>query len=397
MARVKDQRALILHVITSLGRGGAERQLVNLLSNTDRTRFKHKVAFLRDPDDFASEIRSAECECVCLGARGRTQWVYAAKKLRQIIKTEKPAIIQSWLYDANISARLVAPFGSTIPIVVSLQSADYAPETLAAANLPRRKVGVLRVLDSLSARWIDPVFVACSDFVKESATEHLRLRPSRVEVIYNAVDPKTLVASTSEVDNLRMSLGIPARGFVFLNVGRLDPAKGQAILLKSFQKVADRMPNSYLVVLGRGPLKEDLIELTDSLGISDKVLFPGTRADVGAFLSLADVFVFPSFFEGLPLALIEAMSKGLPCIVSEIDTLREVAKHEETALLVEPGSVDQLAEAMLELYANSAKRKVLGDRAQQETNRKFLIDVTIGQWERLYSSLARNSEYEARG
>jgi glycosyltransferase involved in cell wall biosynthesis len=392
---VQNQSVTILHVITSLGRGGAERQLVNLISNTNPSRFQHTVVFLREPDDLAGEIRTAGCECICLGARGRTQWIHAAKMLRQIIKMKKPAIIQSWLYDANISTRLAVPLGSTIPTVVSLQSADYAPETLAAANVPRRKVGVLRVLDSLSAHWIDPVFVACSDFVKQSTTEHLGVPLSRVEVIHNSVDPRTLKASASEVDSLKTTLGIPAGSFVFLNVGRLDPAKGQAVLLKAFHKVADRIPNCYLVILGRGALKEDLIELTNCLGISEKVRLPGARPDVGAFLSLADVFVFPSFFEGLPLALIEAMSKGLPCIVSEIETLREVAKDEETGLLVTPGSVDELANAMLELHANPAKRTSLGRRAQQETNRKFHIQVTIGQWEELYSRLARNNESEA--
>lgn len=314
--------------------------------------------------------------------------------LRQIIKTENPEIIQSWLYDANISARLVKPFGSTIPVMVSLQSADYAPETLAAANLPRRKVGVLRALDSLSARWVDPVFVACSDFVKQSAIEHLRISPSRVEVIYNSVDPMTLEASASEVENLKRELGIPAQGFVFLNVGRLDPAKGQAVLIEAFHKAAERMPNAYLVILGTGRLKEELIELINRLGVTEKVLLPGARADVGAFLSLADVFVFPSFFEGLPLALIEAMLKCLPCIVSDIETLRDVAKDEETSLLVTPGSVDELANAMLELYANSAKRIFLGDRAQKETTSKFHIGVTIGLWEQLYLRLARNNEHE---
>lgn len=90
------------------------------------------------------------------------------------------------------------------------------------------------------------------------------------------------------------------------------------------------------------------------------------------------------------LALIEAMSKGLPCIVSEIAILHEVAKNEDTGLLVSPGSVEELANSMLELYANPAKRAFLGGRAQQETSRQFHIGVTMGQWERLYSRLRGN-------
>lgn len=217
----------------------------------------------------------------------------AARKLRRLMKTTKPAILHSWLYDANVSARLATLFSPKIPLIVSLQNADYETETLKAANLPRTKVKVLKYVDELSSRWTSPIFVACSDFVRQSVAEHLKVQLSKIELIYNSVDPEALMVTSSAVDGLRRSLGIPPEAFVFLNIGRLDPQKGQAVLLKSFQQVADKIPNAYLVVLGQGPLKETLIELTDRLGISEKVRLPGMSPEVGPLFPLLMYLFFP--------------------------------------------------------------------------------------------------------
>ena len=390
VASLSNDRSVIkiLHVITTVGRGGAERQLVNLISNTDRSRFEHTVAFLRKPDDFVPDIEAAGAKAICLDVKAKTPWIQAAWKLRQLIKSEEPAILHTWLYDANISARLASLFSSRIPSIVSLQNADYETTTVESANLSHTKVRVIKYIDKVSARWTRPTFVACSEFVRHSASKHLGLRESKVELIYNSVDPQGMTATVAAVDELRESLEIPPDAFVFLNIGRLDPQKGQPVLLKAFKKVADRMPKAYLVILGHGPLKDSLSGLAGELGLSERVRMPGARPNVGAFLALADVFVFPSFFEGLPLALIEAMSKGLPCIVSEIETLGEVVKDEDTGSLVSPGNEDQLAQAMVEMYENPAKRKSLGERALNEVNRKFHISATIKQWEALYSQKA---------
>lgn len=388
----KHSSIRILHVIPTLGRGGAERQLVNLVSNTDRARFEHMVAFLRRPDDFAAEIEAQGYKTIRLDASGKTQWIRAAKRLRRVIEMEKPTVLHSWLYDANVSTRLAGLVSPSIPVIVSLQNADYESANLIAADLPRVKVKVLKLLDQISSRLTGPHFVACSEFVKKSTLEHLKVPPSSIEVIYNSVDPERLSTTDSEVVELRQSLAIPPEAFVFLNIGRLDPQKGQSVLVRAFHRVAAAIPLAYLLFVGQGPMKTELRQLSTGFGISDRVMFLGNRPDVAAFLALSDVFVFPSFFEGLPLALIEAMSKGLPCIVSSIDTLREVAHDQDSGLLVTPGSEDELANAMLRLYDDPAVRKRLGDRAKLEIKRKFHIGVTIGQWEKLYSRVVSNSQ-----
>ena len=115
----------------------------------------------------------------------------------------------------------------------------------------------------------------------------------------------------------------------------------------------------------------------------------GRREDVGACLEMADAFVFPSLFEGLPLAPIEAMLKGLPCIVSRIEPVLELFTDKETGMFVAPGSVDELAAAMIELYNEPELRRHLGARAQARATARFDSRTGLQAWTELYRELAQ--------
>ena len=384
----------ILHVIPTLGRGGAERQLVSLVTNA--TANEHIVCYLREPSDFAEELRSNGHVVVRLDAAGGAKWIKGAARLSKLQRLYHPDIVQTWLLDASISARLSRILGPRVPLVTALQNADYEPENIRAANWPRMKVSTLRRLDHLTARWTTPRFVACSNFVKKSAQEQLGIPESSIEVIYNSVDPETLRCQAGEPQQVRKSLAIPPDGVVFLNVGRLDPQKGQEYLLRAFQKVASVALNAFLVIVGEGPLRERLTAVAEGLGISDRVRFSGRRPDIGALLEMADVFVFPSLFEGLGLALVEAMFTKLPCIVSRIDVLLEVITDQESGLVVAAGSVDELADAMIRLYADPVSRKELGAQAEQIATARFHQQVTIPQWENFYSKIIEESSLDGK-
>lgn len=385
----------ILHVIPTLGRGGAERQLVSLVTNASAE--EHIVCYLREPSDFAEELRGNGHVVVPLKAAGGAKWLKGAAKLSRLLKLYQPDIVQTWLLDASISARLSQILGPRVPLVTALQNPDYEPETIRTANWPLLKTSNLLRLDRITARWTTPRFVACSNFVKRSAQQHLRIPESALEVIYNSVDPETLRCQPGEPQRLRESLAIPPDAVVFLNVGRLDPQKGQEYLLRAFQKVAAAAPNAFLVIAGEGPLREPLTALVGELGVTDKVRFMGRRPDVGAVLEMADVFVFPSLFEGLGLALVEAMFKKLPCIVSRIDVLLEVIADRESGLAVAPGSVDELADAMIKLHADPALREVFGSRGEQIAAARFHQKVTVPQWENLYVQIMEESSLNGRG
>lgn len=378
----------VLHVITTLGRGGAERQLVNLVCNTRADEFEHRVCYLTPPGDFADELKDSGHAVTFLDLPRRWPWIFAPFRLGPLLREHKPDIIQTWLLEADLAARF-STLTKRIPIINTLHTTTYEPETIRAGGWPRWKLAVFRQLDRWTAGLTKPLFVAVSETVRRSAIKHLHVPSQDVRLIYNSINQETLRSEPGDSSQLRSDFNIPPASFVFVNVGRMDPQKGQSYLLHAFKRVAGEHPNTYLVFVGDGPLFKDLVALTNKLAIRDRVRFLGSRPDVGACLELGDAFVFPSIIEGLPLAPIEAMLKGLPCIATRIGPIQEIITDRENGLLVAHGSVDELATAMTELYLDPRLRENLSTRGKQLAIERFDSGMGMKAWEQLYREVAR--------
>jgi glycosyltransferase involved in cell wall biosynthesis len=307
-----------------------------------------------------------------------------ARAFRKIIAAEKPDIIHTRLYNASISARLAVLSGKAIPLITSLELGDYEPEIIRVSNWNPHKMRGLKAIDKITSLLTGPYYVPCSEFVRNSYRRNYGLDDGKTQVIYNSVDPRALAADAGAAARLRSEFDLPEDAFIYLNVGRLDQQKNHRLLFRAFSQVAAGHPDVFLLLAGVGNLEAELKTAAADLGIDKQVMFLGRRNDIGALLELADVFVFPSLFEGHPVALIEAMFKSAPCIASRIEVFEEVVIDGETGLLVDPGSADELKEAMLELYDNAGLRKSLGENACREVKTKYTLAVIIGQWEDFY-------------
>jgi glycosyltransferase involved in cell wall biosynthesis len=380
----------IFHIIPSLRSGGAERQLVEVVRGTSGDRFSHRVCAFSESDFFSAPIKQAGQEVIELGVGGKRGWFKAARKINSLIAGDPPDIIHSWLFDANIAARLVKLRHRKIPLVTSLQAPDYDPTVIRAGNWPPAKIEMLRWMDKSLAMLTKPHFAACSEFVAGSFRRELGIPLARMSVIYNSVDPSALTCGAEEPAAIRGSLGIAKEDFVYLNIGRLDPQKDHSTLLRAFHLSLAATPNAHLVLIGEGALKNSLADLAASLNIEDRVHLLGKRKDIGACLEMADAYVFPSLFEGLPLALLEAMAKGLPCIASDIEPHREVIENDISGLLVTPASAAELADTMIRIYNDVELRKRLGNEALTKVKDQFYSEVLMPKWEELYEKISEN-------
>lgn len=382
----------VLHLIPTLSSGGAERQLANLVGSTSKNIINHTVCVIGEADFFSSSIREAGYEVIKLNITGKRPFIQAARKFRQVVRSVKPDIIHTWLYDAHIAARLACISDKKLPLVTSLQAPDYEPEIINIGNWSPRKVEVLKKIDKFTASLKKPYFVPCSHFVKKSYQNYYKIDEQKTQVIYNCVDPGLLTTSEAEKRDLLTRLSLSDDAFIFLNVSRLDPQKNHTVLIKAFDKVSKEIPDAYLILVGVGGLENELKSLVKNLQIEKKVLFLGRRNDIGTLLEIADVFVFPSLFEGLGVALIEAMFKSLPCIISKIEVFEEIIRNEETGLIIDENSAEELEEAMIKLYKDKDKRKLLGERALYQAQKKFDAKVTARQWEEFYLKVKAESQ-----
>src|SRR5436190_1148550 len=246
----------------------------------------------------------------------------------------------------------------------------------------------LQRLDRWTARATTPRFIAISESVKRSAVRNLGLRAEDIRVIYNSIDPAILQCHPDEPSRIRKDAGIPSGAFVYLNVARLSQEKGQPVLLRAFKEVAASVAEAYLVIAGDGPRAAAYQTLATELGIHDRVRFLGSRTDVGACLEMADAFVFPSLFEGLGSASIEAMVKGRACIASRIEAMLEVFVDGKTGLLVTPGCEAALASAMMTLYRDPDLCRRLGASARAAALERFDSRQGIKAWSQFYGELA---------
>ena len=386
----------VLHVITTLGRGGAERQLVNLVCNTSAEEFEHVVCYLTPPGDFAAELQEAGIQVSCLDLPRKWPWLFAPFRLIPTLRKHKPDIIQTWLLEADLAARLSA-LTRSIPIINTLHLTTYEPETIRAGGWPRWKIAVLRQLDRWTARVTRPLFVAVSETVRVSAIKRLHVPPGDVRLIYNSINQETLRSQPGDSTQLREEFAIPDSSFVYVNVGRLAPQKGQSYLLHAFKQISVEHPDTYLAFVGDGPLHGELEALAHTLEISERVRFLGRRQDIGACLELGDAFVFPSLFEGLPLAPIEAMLKGLPCIGTRIGPMQEIVTNRENGLLIAHGSVSELADAMTEIYRDSDLRQKLASSGKRLAFERFDSAMGLRAWEQLYRDVAQRGIHDTLG
>ncbi|MGA8224532.1 MAG: glycosyltransferase [Candidatus Acidiferrales bacterium] len=315
----------ILHVLGTMDPGGVETWLLQVLKNIDRDRFQFDFCtFGPRPGLYAPEIEK-------LGA-----------KVLRCPKTANPAafahrfrtILRNGNYDAVHShvhffsgavLRWAKAEGVPIRIAHSHTSNDGKPDTL-----------VRRSYRKWMRAWIDRYSthgLAASQLAAANLFGKNWQADSRVRVLYNGIDLSQFRQPIAK-EEVRMELGIPLDAPMVGHVGRFVPPKNHCFLLEIAREVLKNRPEVHFLFVGDGPLRPEIEARTSAMGLSERIHFTGTRTDVPRLMRAAmDVFVFPSLWEGLPVAVIEAQAAGLPCILSE-------TVAEEASML--PGQVTRL-------------------------------------------------------
>jgi glycosyltransferase involved in cell wall biosynthesis len=209
------------------------------------------------------------------------------------------------------------------------------------------------------------------------------IEAERVVVIPNGIAPvKVEGVDKTEV---RKKAGIGADDPFLLAVGRLVPSKAHHILIEAMPLVLERFPNAKAGVCGDGPLRGALETQIQSLGLENAVKLLGQSDHVAQFLASADVFVMPSLWEGLPIALLEAMSAGLPVAATKVEGVEEVVEEGRHGFLAPPGDKEAFAEALLRLLQDPPARRRMGEAAR----RKALEEYTAERMCREYLALMK--------
>jgi glycosyltransferase involved in cell wall biosynthesis len=361
----------ILHLIKGLGRGGAEQLLASAAPYLDAARFEQHVAYLIPHKNLlVPELAEAGIAAHCLGEGTRGAWV---GRLRGFVRAHGIDLVHSHSPYMAVGSRLGV--GKRVRHVHTEHNVwdSYHPATRWANLLtfPRN----------------DHVF-AVSEHVSASIRypKGLRfLRMPHVETLYHGLDPAAL-SRWGDSDGIRTELGLPPETPLFGTVANFRPQKGHRDLVEAAVHVREAIPEARLLLVGQGPAEADVRRQVRELGLEDTVLFLGQRDDAPRVAGSLDVFVLASLFEGLAIALIEAMSLGRASVVTGVGGLGEVIRHGENGLIVPPREPKALAEAIVTLLRDDGMRRRLGQEARRRAE-DFDIRVAVERVQQVYEEL----------
>ena len=247
--------------------------------------------------------------------------------------------------------------------------------------------GLSPILERVHARMVNSPITSCMVVVAERVRDDAiaeGIQPRRIVKIANGV----VLPHVSEADILRLrdALNVNQDNLTLLSVGRLRYQKDHSALLRALPTVLTQFPNVEMLIAGDGLLRESLQEEAASLGISDKVQFLGIRHDIPVLMSLADLFVFPSRFEGMPNAVLEAISHGLAVIATAVQGVDEIIHDGENGLLVPVEDPVALSDAILRLLKDPVERRGLGGAARETIEKGYTVDRMCVQYQRLLTA-----------
>ena len=361
----------VLIVIKGLGRGGAELLLASAVPYLDRERFGYRFAYLLPwKDSLVGDLTAAGLPVHCLdGARG-AGWV---GRLRALVRREGVELIHVHSPVAAAGVRMATGGRTRVVYTEHNVWSRYHPATYAAnlATFPRN----------------DHVF-AVSDEVRGSVRYPgpLRLLPMPpVETLHHGLD-LAAVAAWGGGDGVRAELGIPGDAPVVGNIANFKPAKDHVTLLRAATKVREVLPDVRFLLVGQGSLEPETRRLAAKLGLHRTVVFAGFRSDAQRLAAAFDVFTLASTYEGLPIALVEAMALGRPAVVTRVGGTPELVTDGVQGLLVPPRDPVALADGLLRLLGDPELRARMG-AAGRARALDFDIRRAVRRMEQVYTDL----------
>jgi glycosyltransferase involved in cell wall biosynthesis len=369
----RDGRVRVLWLIKGLGAGGAERLLVMAAQLRSRDDFDCEVAYLLPwKRDLVSSLEEAEVPVHCLfgGSEFNVGW---AVRLRKLLLERRFDILHVHSpYVAGI-ARLAA---RSLP-------RSRRPKLMSTEHLPwSGYVLPTRMLNAITFP-MDDAHVAVSKAVRESIPPRLA---RGVHVVVHGVPVERVWEQRRHREEARRELGAGPEELVVGTVAHFRPQKGYLDLLSAARRVLDAGVDARFVAVGHGDQEGEIRARHRQLGLGDRFLLIGYRDNPARVLAGCDLFVLASLYEGLPLAMMEALTLGIPVVATSIPGIQEGVTHDVEALLVPPSRPDLLAEAIVELARDPQRRSRMG-RAGRKRAKAFDIRAAVRTTERLYRSV----------
>ena len=303
-------------------------------------------------------------------------------RLRTLFQVERPTIVHTHgergMFIANWVARSLG-----IPAIITTVHRSIA-RTMSWNWVERT---AYEFIEDVILRYATTVVIAVSESMRTELVENRKHDPNKIAVIHNGVQilvEKIVTEFRHKAATLRLELSLDENTYVVGSVGRLTREKGYTYLIEAIPAVLDRVPQTCFVLVGDGPEREPLEELSRSCGVANYIRFVGHQMDVNKWLAMFDLFVLPSVWDSFGLAVAEAMVFSIPVVAFDSAGPSEIIAHQYSGLLVPVGDVVALSQAVIDVYQDPQLAERIGQHGRAVVSQQFSVDQMIEKTLALY-------------
>lgn len=360
-------RIRVMHLIHQLGAGGAENGIINLANTIDRETFDMAICSIAGHGARSTHL-ATDVDFFALNKKQGND-PRLPFRLRALFRSWKPDIVHThaWgtLFEGFVGAKM-----ARVPVLVHGEHGTIEDKPLN------------RFVQRNLWKWFDAV-LSVSEVHRTTLSRTIGFPEDRIQVLKNGVDAD--VFSPMPCPNV---FGLEGR-FVVGTIGRLVPIKNQALLIKAVARARAECPDIALVIVGDGPLRQDLQTLASDLGLTDAITFAGQRFDMPEVYNSLDLFVLPSLSEGMSNTILEAMSCQLPVLATNVGGNPELIRHRVTGMLTESNDALQMAETISLLRSDQGLRENISRQARQAILANCSLDRMVSKYQDFYHHLAQ--------
>ncbi|MBU2869095.1 glycosyltransferase [Colwellia sp. E2M01] len=373
----RHKKLNIMHITYDMRIGGTEMVIKNIIDGSEHNQFKMSVLCIESPlGPFAEELQKDGIEFFEFNRQpGFDKKLIAS--IRKTIKENNIDIIHCHQYTPWVYGVIAAAFTKTK--VIFTEHGRFYPDS----STWKRKL-----INPILNLFTDQV-TAISKATKQALVEFENISEKSIDVIYNGIAP--LQVDDEEVRALKESLGIPDNHMVLGTVARFDPIKNHTMMLKAFSKVLVEHPNTTLMIVGDGEERENIERCIKTLNLANNVILTGYESKPAYHIALMDIFLLSSLSEGTSMTLLEAMSIGKPCVVTNAGGNPEIVIEGENGFVTINKDESLFAEAMIKIISEEYKYLELSLAAKKRFDSYFSATTMNYLYSNIYKKLSFKS------
>lgn len=365
----------VLHIVLTLGTGGLENGIVNTINGSDRDRFEIDILCLRGSGEMADRIQNSNSQVIYDNDVDASLWS-AIKLIRRACASKDYHIIHTHGWATMLAGYIASKFTKT-PIVINGEHGTLYFDTWKQRLMQRFLFNRMYLNLSVSKALVQEINL------------RFKVSVSRFKAILNGVNIDRFQPDNEARKKVRQELAISEEQLVVGSVGRLVEVKNYPSFIRAFALVVQKHPQAKLIIAGDGPMRAELNSLVDELQLRENVNLLGRREDVPGVMNAFDVFVLPSFREGLSNTILEAMASGLPAVVTNVGGSPEIVVDGETGYLFEVSNTKQLADYLCQLFEDKALLVKMSKQARHHVVDNYSLQGMVDNYQNTYQELMR--------